>query len=219
MMENKREAVFRKLNPYVMGAFSLAVLVIGFRFVYLRDSYSSVLTFLSLLFLLIPSIFYRLCRMRPIYQLNFLVYIFSFVAYTFGTAMRGYNNFPGLDKAMHTLSGVLFTFVGLLLFYILKPGRQFDQRDFGQASVFSISFSMLIAVFWEIIEFVINFILHNDPQRVRATGVTDTMMDIIVCLAGSLIFWFSMCLYYKKDIKLLLTGIIDTYVKRHSAQS
>ncbi len=213
--ENRREAIFQKINPLIIGIFSLAVIVIGVRFILEQNPYSYTLTFLSLLFLPLPYLFYRIFRIKPLYQLNVLIYVFVFAAYTFGVAMRGYNNIAWMDKVTHGISGVIFTFVGFLLFYILKPEKKRNRKDCAQVCFFSVSFSMTIAVIWEIIEYIINFILHNDPQRVAATGVNDTMQDMIACGIGSLVMMLSILLYYRKNRKLLLTGIVDTFVRRY----
>ena len=46
--------------------------------------------------------------------------------------------------------------------------------------------SLAIASAWEIYEFVASKALNSDLQRVGASGVTDTVHDMIVALIGSL---------------------------------
>ena len=69
----------------------------------------------------------------------------------------------------------------------------------------------MISVGWEIVEFVINLVLHNDPQHVLDTGVTDTMMDMIVCLIGSLIFWIPMYRYCRSKKGGLLMDVFESF--------
>ena len=76
-----------------------------------------------------------------------------------------------------------------------------QKSDGPQAIVFSVSFAMLIAVVWEIFEYAINLVLHNDPQKVLNTGVNDTMLDMIVCLIGALFLAICMYFYYQKGKK------------------
>ncbi len=61
------------------------------------------------------------------------------------------------------------------------------KEEFWQAAVASAGIAAIIAIGWEIVEFVLDLILHNDPQHVLDTGVNDTMMDMIVCMVGALL--------------------------------
>ena len=129
---------------------------------------------------------------------------------------NGYDRIPLYDKLMHTVTGVIFGLCGLVVYYLLKPREEkmrVKRAEFWQAAVFSAGFASLIAVGWEIVEFVINLVLHNDPQHVLDTGVTDTMMDMIVCLIGSLVFWYPMRRYYKQGKTGLLMGVFDSFYR------
>ena len=50
----------------------------------------------------------------------------------------------------------------------------------------SFFFSGFVAVLWEIFEFVADLLTGNDSQNVAATGVADTMEDMMICLVGGL---------------------------------
>ena len=57
---------------------------------------------------------------------------------------------------------------------------------------------MAMACFWEICEYVLSLVVHNDPQMVAATGIQDTMLDMIVCTIGALLMLIPYYFYYKK---------------------
>lgn len=177
--------------------------------------YYVLLAFASLLFPFIPPMFFRVTKMRPVHSLAFLADIFCFFAFTVGMVFGGMLNIPGYDKFLHTFSGMLFGLVGLVIFYLLKHERKLEKADMSQAIVFSISFNTLVAVVWEIFEYIINFVLHNDPQKVAGTGVNDTMQDIIVCLLGALIFSVSMYRYYKNGKRLLLMSAFEAFFEKN----
>lgn len=215
--EMNREVWSKKASPFFIGAYIILVCAVAIFYALQKNAYSAILCFASLLFLGVPYLFYRLFRVKPLAQLNLLIYGFVLVAYTFGVTMRGYNNIAWLDKVIHTSSGVLFTFVGFLLFYILKAEKRVERHEAGQGALFSVSFSMTIAVLWEFLEYALDFILHNDPQRVATTGIHDTMQDLLVCALGSLIMFVSIFVYYRTGKKGFLTGIVDCYVQREQA--
>ena len=208
----KRELFFKKLNTVLCFALPvIAIIISSYCFIH-SHVYNGTLVLLTIPMLIIPNLFYGIFKATPVNSLNFLVYLFITLAYTIGVALSGYNNIPLFDKLAHTLSGVLFTFIGLVLLTILKPEQNISKRDFPLLSIFSVSFSLAVAAVWEIIEYTINYIAHNDPQKVARTGVNDTMLDIIVCAAGSLLFLIPMYLYFYKHKKSFMMGIYTTFV-------
>ena len=46
--------------------------------------------------------------------------------------------------------------------------------------------SMAVAGLWEIGEYLASMVVGLDLQRVALTGVSDSMQDMIVCMAGTL---------------------------------
>ena len=62
--------------------------------------------------------------------------------------------------------------------------------------MFILAFSAMCAFLWETFEFVCNILFGGDAQRVAETGVTDTMMDMIVAFIGASIFSLG---YYIKE--------------------
>lgn len=211
---DKREKLFKNLNSLVLFILFSAAAAVSFYLLSKGNIYNGILVILSVPMLLIPSIFYRIFRLEPIYSLNFLAYLFISFAYTLGVALSGYNKIPLLDKAAHTFSGVFFTFIGLILIYTLKPEKKLSKEDFPMIAIFSVSFSLAVAAIWEIIEYLINFIAKNDPQKVKTTGVNDTMLDIIVCTIGSLFFLIPIYLYFYKNKKSFLMGIYNTLTQK-----
>ena len=68
---------------------------------------------------------------------------------------------------------------------------------------------MAMACFWEICEYVLSLVVHNDPQMVAATGIQDTMLDMIVCTIGALLMLIPYYFYYKKKEGRLHDGRIS----------
>lgn len=108
-----------------------------------------------------------------------------------GTVLDFYIKYPFFDKLNHGLAGVLFTGVGLITFYWINP----DQRIRltvrpGFVAFFCISFSTMGKVLWEYYEFAGDRILNANMQRWQFGAVyalTDTMLDLAIGMAGSLV--------------------------------
>ena len=169
------------------------------------------------------------CCVMAVYNLFFSTPYYVFLSvlglalvYGIGMIFNGYDRIPLYDKVMHTLTGVLFGLCGLIAFYFLKPKQDGKivvcKEEFWQAAVFSAGIAAIIAIGWEIVEFVLDLILHNDPQHVLDTGVNDTMMDMIVCMVGALLFWLPMHSYYAKGKRGLLMGIFESFCHTNSAE-
>lgn len=160
--------------------------------------------------LLIPALF-RLGRLRPCYRLYVFLYAFILYAFTFGCVLAGYN-LPVTDKIAHGLSGMVFTLVGFVLFYLLRgPKPRGIKDDWVMAFTYALFFSLAIAVFWEIGEFAGYVLYGRDAQRHLTTGVFDTMGDLIACLAGSLASVVSFLLYRFRGVRLLTGALVEEF--------
>lgn len=121
----------------------------------------------------------------------FVWLIFIFLAHYMGVTAEFYNKWEGFDKVVHAFSGVLTACISL--FFVPK------KTGLGFKILFAIAFSWMCAGLWETFEFVCNIFVGGDAQKVATTGVTDTMMDMIVAFGGACLF----CLYYfvKEKVK------------------
>ena len=120
---------------------------------------------------------------------TFVWLIFIFLAHYMGVILELYNEWEGFDKVVHTFSGVLTAYVGMLFL-----PQKVDKIWF--KVLFIVSFSMLCAFLWETFEYVCNILVGGDAQRVAETGVNDTMLDMIVAFGGSILF--SLGFYMRK---------------------
>ncbi len=132
------------------------------------------------------DIAHRLLKLKPCGQLNFLILMFTFIAYPLGGCLDLYRHIPGFDKVAHTLSGVFVSVLCLALYYLLKPGHAIEKADLMLAASFTFLGSMAIAGLWELGEYAVSAIVRMDLQRVRTTGISDTMNDMLVCMAGTI---------------------------------
>ena len=183
---NQREALFLRANRifhgvyYVLGA--AMVLVYAVR----ADSYHLAVSAGTLAVPFLLQFFHRILRLKPSQQMNFLILAFVFLSYPLGCCLDFYRQFLGFDKLAHMLSGVFVSILCITLYGYLKPGHKFEQADLALAIVFTFFGSMAVAGLWELCEYALSSIAGLDVQRVKATGIKDTMNDMLVCLVGTI---------------------------------
>lgn len=142
---------------------------------------------------ILPIVSYATKEIFPL-VLNLLFSIHIVLAVDLGCAISFYDRFYWWDMLMHGCFGLIAS----MSFYILLlkwNGR--NRKRFGFFVLIFLS-TMGCAAIWEIFEFTCDQILNIDAQRVMEsiamghTPVYDTMMDIIVAIAGIAIFYISL---------------------------
>ena len=184
-MEHERK--FEKINRYFIPAYLLLGVGAAIVNVFRHDAYHFSIGLGTLLIPLVLALFYRIFHLKRVHQIDFWVVLFSLLGYTCGSVLEFYLAFPGFDKVVHTLSGVLVSMLAFALLRVVKPGHDLEKQDRAMAVLFVFFASMAVAGLWEICEYFVNLITGRDVQRVLATGVGDTMQDMIVCMIGTLI--------------------------------
>ena len=210
----KRELKFEKINRVFVALYYLMCIVLIVVYAVMRDGYH---LGISLGTLVIPpaiALFYRLMHWKPVHQLNFLVLAFTVLAYPLGSCVDFYRIVPGFDKLAHMLSGVFVSVLCAALYCALKADHRIATADAAMAAVFTFFGSMAVAGVWEIGEYLISGVVGLDLQRVAATGVADSMQDMIVCLVGTLATLPSV-VRLTKGRPDLLTGGVDAFVRKN----
>lgn len=183
---HQRETKFKKINRIFTVFWLLFSTVLIVAYAIQRDLYHLLI---SIGTLIVPpglSMLYRILRLKRVHQMDFLILAFLFLAYPLGACLDCYRILPGFDKAVHCLSGVFVSLLCLALYYAFKPGHVIEKQDAALAMLFVFFGSMAVAGLWEISEFLLSAIVRIDLQRVQSTTIVDSMMDMIVCLIGTL---------------------------------
>jgi len=182
-----REAQFRALNRvfiaiyYLLGAAMVAAY--GIR----GDLYHLAISLGTIAVPWLLNAAHRLFRLKPSQQMNFIILLFTFIAYPLGGCLDFYRWFPGFDKIAHMLSGTFVSVLCIALYCLLKPGHRIGKDDALLAAAFTFFGSMAVAGLWELGEYIVSGIVGMDLQRTAATGIRDTMNDMIVCMIGTLL--------------------------------
>lgn len=155
--------------------------------------------------ILIPSIIRKIFKVKFKYIIETILILFMFFAYYLGYVFGIYDVIDGYDKIIHTISGVVASFIAI---FILKAVDKYCDKNKWFNILFCICFALTTGVFWEFVEFGGDKFFGKNDQSVE-TGVDDTMYDLLVAFLGSFIF----CLCYYYEITFHKQFIIKKYIK------
>lgn len=189
---------YKNASKYVSVIFALISFFLGIYNIFFSDIYHIAIAFAGIFFLALPKLLYKLFKIPKLFKVEILFYTFCFLAYVLGIVCGLYKLTSFYDKFIHTLAGIFFSFIAVVILVFIKK-EKFENPDKILISIFSFSFSMAVAAMWEVCEYIINIIFKTDPQNFQTTGLNDTMLDITVCLLGTVIFQAALFIFFKKD--------------------
>ena len=113
----------------------------------------------------------------------FLIGLFIYLSMVLGSVYEAYERFFWWDAVLHTASGIMLSYGVFLAMFILYKNKKIEMSPF-LIAVFTFSFGLALGGVWEIFEFSVDSIFGTNMQR---NGLQDTMWDLIVDAAGSLV--------------------------------
>lgn len=128
-----------------------------------------------------PELMNGLLKIEVPMWLRMTLTIFTFFAMTIAKLFYLYEHTIWWDKFLHLGSGVILAYVGLMIAKHVTKGDNHIIILF-----FSLAFAIACAAIWEIWEFSGDMLFGLDSQ-IRATGVNDTMGDIISGTIGAIL--------------------------------
>jgi uncharacterized membrane protein YjdF len=116
---------------------------------------------------------------------------FVFASLFLGEIHGYYTRYWWWDIALHTGSGILLGIVGFLLVHVLNESADIGVHlKPGFVALFAFLFAVGIGALWEIFEFGMDSFLGMNMQKEMlgdASGLTDTMWDLIVDTLGAMV--------------------------------
>ena len=148
-------------------------------------AYDRLLASLSLVFVLfIPRIINKIFKLKISDTIELVYVVFIILAQFIGSVVNLYDKVWWYDLFTHFLSGILISIFALVVMDWL--GVYKEKNKFFN-TIFIISFNLMIASFWEFLEFGAFVFLKMDVQHHLTTGVFDTMEDMLIAFFGSII--------------------------------
>lgn len=117
-------------------------------------------------------------------KIVFIYYLYIFILMILGCLAKFYSKLEYYDVFTHFIFGFAGCIVGLYLLNL------FDIHDKNIVFniIFMVSCTLTLSSLWEIFEYIASIIFNEDVQNVLATGVSDTMEDIIASFIASILF-------------------------------
>lgn len=138
---------------------------------------------------LVPTLARRNGRASIPAGIQIFVILFIFASLFLGEVRDYYERVWWWDLALHTSAGLLLGFLGFFIVYLLSADEAVDvhMRPSFMA-LFAFFFAIGLGTLWEIFEFGMDWIFGLTMQKSMlgdASGLTDTMWDMIVNAAGA----------------------------------
>lgn len=155
--------------------------------------------FLCIVITYLPALISKKAMYLPRF-LQAIMMIFVFLSMYLGEINRFYAKIPLFDKFLHTSSGLILGVIGFIFVYTIN-----DNKNVGVklspffACVFAFTFAVAAGAIWEIYEFTCDQLFNWNMQNWKATGVKDTMWDIVVDTIGALSCSIIGYFYIKKE--------------------
>lgn len=161
-----------------------------------------------------PSLFSRRLDIYVPPEFELITIAFVFAALFLGETRDYYGRFWWWDIALHTTSGGLLGILGVLLVYVLNETPRIDlHMRSGFVAFFAFCFAVAVGALWEIFEFTMDTSIGTNMQKPMfgdASGLTDTMWDLIVDTVGALSVSVVGYLYVKRGV----TSFIERWIQR-----
>ena len=127
---------------------------------------------------------------------HIFTYLNCFITFSVavGSTVNKFTSFPYIDLPEHFFAGFIAAVGGYELAVIIQSKQPVDKRiSPALASLFAISFSVMLMVGWEFYEFTMDRLYGLNLQRSAFNsegGLVDTMVDLILGSAGALFGMF-----------------------------
>jgi len=166
---------------------------------------------LALLLTFVPAMIERNSRISVPAEWEFTIVLFIYTSLYLGELHEYYTKFWWWDVILHASSSLVLGFIGFLILFALYEGGKIKAKPITIA-VFTFCFAVALGAIWEIFEFGLDYFFTAGMQ---ASGLVDTMWDLIVDTLGGLIVAF-LGFWYMKGGK---TRIFETMVKRFAKEN
>jgi len=140
------------------------------------------LCFLTLVLLLLPTVFERQLKIDLPDTLEIIIMLFVYSAEILGEIRSFYTTFPYWDTMLHTLNGFLCAAIGFCLVDLFNRNERFSLSlsPFFMAIV-AFCFSMTIGVLWEFFECTMDRVFLMDMQK---DTILNTISSVMLDPAG-----------------------------------
>ncbi|MEI7719027.1 MAG: hypothetical protein WCI72_04110 [archaeon] len=189
----------------------LASLIFAAIYAYIFKNYTILFSSMIVgLVILIPHLFRWKYKITIPLELELIVLLFIYGTLFLGEALSFYSIFWWWDILLHGGSALIFGFIGFIILFFLYSRHQVKSKP-QMLALFSFSFAIAIGVVWEIFEFFMDTTFGFNMQ---ASGLVDTMGDLIVDTIGAIIASAIGYAYLRIKHTLIFKEIVTQVIKQ-----
>jgi len=148
------------------------------------------------------------------HEVQIFVIGFVFATLFLGEVRDYYERFWWWDLLLHGTAGLLLGILGFMIVYVLNENERVDMHMRPSfLALFAFCFSQAIGAVWEIFEFAMDELFGltmQKPMLGDASGLTDTMWDLIVNAIGAAIISLAGWRYLRR----VRTSPLESWSKR-----
>jgi hypothetical protein len=176
-----------KLALFIYFGMRALVLIASGIFIYEGNISAATGALFVFLLMFVPSIVKKQFRIYLPFVLDFSIVVFIFGTLFLGHLVKFYDTVPYWDKFLHFQSGLVLSVTGFVLVYVLNERKAASLNlSPGFVALFAIAFSIAIGVFWEIGEFIGDWLFDGSWQGSSPSNA-DTMWDLIADSVGAIV--------------------------------
>ncbi len=201
-MKNKESKFGKFSNKFIIGAFSLAIIMIVISMIYNISTNNANANISEQVVTLVVTTLFLITYIvtRHIYEDNFsfipdhyyyVAMIFAYFSTYLGSYLNFYEAFSWWDDVLHFSSGILIgLFAIIIVSYAIgnRFGKYKSKSDIVFLIVIGVLLSLSVAVFWEFYEFSYDYLLDGNMQRgtiVATNNIADA--DVLMRESGRIV--------------------------------
>lgn len=158
------------------------ILTLGYAFYKNINNHYLGMTFVAGITPFIVPVIVKLLKIKVPYEVYILNLVFVYFASLIGSCLGGYST-PYFDKVVHCASGVVISEVVYIVY------KYYLRNDYRRSLMFLFinAGNAMIALFWEFYEYALLVFFNHDAIRHYASGVHDSMTDMLVAMVGGFV--------------------------------
>ena len=182
------EKVTKNLNKIITNIVRILIVLIAIFLISQKEFKNLGILAITMLLTFYDKIVEKVLKIKLEDKLKISLITFIFAAQCLGTVLGFYGKFLWWDTMLHTISGVIFFFVGEAI--IKQMSNEKGKLNDKIIIAFAVCFSLSTGVIWEIFEFFVDSLLGQNMQVTKGLigqeAVMDTMIDLISVTVGTI---------------------------------
>lgn len=201
--------IYEKIQYYTSVALKIMIGVLVLASAINQNIFLVFTSLLALFLTFTPLIITRNFKIKLPIEVDLILTAVLCLHYALGEYNHFYIKFWWWDLFLHAGNSIILGIVGFIWAYSLLITSKVTAKPI-LISSFSLSFSVLIGVLWEIFEFGMDYFFGFTMQK---SGLVDTMTDLMMDVGGAMIVSLLGFIYMRKENHGLFDRIIRRFIK------